>query len=270
MEIVGLGFSGCFMCGLIIGVISSIWCMRMLSTHNTQWILFPGRSWALRFLRSTKWEAQRLISVQLALLACLALFAAPWIGKYDVSRLNSFAAGQTLMLIIFAPFMALMRFLAFRLPALREDRLPASMRTIWVQGTPVATGAALVLLASQDWLGRLYGQHGPWWSVLIQALAISLPIRFAANVMRAILQSQGAFAAVATADSAAFWLIATPLVAAGLYADSPLVAYLSLIVPEAACAAWLWRRLQLSRSPNLANARAWPLLSRATCGNPEI
>ena len=178
MEILGLGFSGCFMCGLIIGVISSIWCMRMLSPHNTQWILLPGRSWALRFLRSTKWEAQRLISVQLALLACLALFAAPWLGKYDVSRLNSFAAGQTLMLIIFTPFMALMRFLAFRLPALREDRLPASMRTIWVHGTPVATGAALVLLASQDWLGRLYGQHGHWWSVLIQALAISLPLRF--------------------------------------------------------------------------------------------
>ena len=130
------------------------------------------------------------------------------------------------------------------------------------QGAPVVTGAALVLLASHDWLGRLYGQHGPWWSTLIQVLAISLPLRFAANVMRAILQSQGAFAAVATVDSAAFWLLAISLVAVGLYADSPIVAYLSLILPEAACAAWLWRRFQLSRHANSASARAWPLRLR--------
>ena len=269
MKILGLGFSGCFVTGLIIAVISSIWCRRMLSRHDARWISVPGYSWTLQFLRSTIWEAQRIISVQLVALTCLALFAAPWLGKHDVSRLNSYAAGQTLMLIIFAPFMAMTQFLAFRLATQREDRFAASMQTVWAQGAPVVTGAALVLLASHDWLGRLYGQHGPWWSTLIQVLAISLPLRFAANVMRAILQSQGAFAAVATVDSAAFWLLATPLVAVGLYANSPIVAYLSLILPEAACAAWLWRQLQLSRHANSASARAWPLRLQLTMDDPE-
>lgn len=254
MDISGLGFSGCFVSGLTVAIASTVWCRRMLSLHGAPWVSVPGYSWATQFMRSTGWESQRIASVHLGVLACLALFAAPWLGRQDVSRLNSYAAGQTLMLVVFAPFMALMRFLAFRLATLRDDH-ELQARKLW-QGVPVVTGSALLLFVSRDWLGRLYGQHGPWWSTLIQALAISLPLRYVANVVRAILHSRGSFATVAAADSAALWLLATPLVFAGLYADSPIVAYSSLILPEAACAAWLWRRLDLSRRPRFANARA--------------
>jgi Na+-driven multidrug efflux pump len=160
--------------------------------------------------------------------------------------------------VVFAPFMAQIRFLAFRLATLREERRAVSMRTILAQGVPLATSAALFLLVAQDWLGRLYGQHGPWWSALIESLAISLPLRFAANVLRALLQSLGDFASVAAADSAALWLLATPLVALGLYADSPVVAYLSLILPEAVCAVWLWRRLRRSRRLDPIHVTAEP------------
>jgi hypothetical protein len=267
MEILGLGFAGCFLSGLIIAAISSLWCRRLLFPRDARWISVPGCSWALKFLRSTAWEAQRIISSQLAVLACLALFAAPWLGNYDVSRLNAYAAGQTFMLIVFAPFMAQVRFLAFRLAAQSDAMLGAPMWTIFLRGAPVATGAALILFAGHGWLGRLYGQQGPWWSMLIQALAISLPLRFVANWLRAMLQSQGAFASVAAADSAALWLLGTPLVALGLYADSPGVAYLSLIVPEAASAVWLCRRLLTSRRPDLANAR--PLGLRAILDCPK-
>lgn len=254
MDLLGLGFSGCFLSGAIVVVLSTIWCRRELSSHGLPWITVPGCSWASKFLRSTAWEAQRIMSVQLAVLCCLALFAAPWLGKYDMSRLNSYAAGQTLMLILFAPFMALMRFLAFRLPTLSEDRYDTSMRRLWLLGAPVVTGSAFLLFVSRDWLGRLYGQHGPWWSVLVQAVAISLPLRYAANVVRGMLQSRGAFAAVAAADSAVLWLLATPLVVIGLHVDSPIVAYSSLILPEAVCAAMLWRLLPSRQA--LANAGA--------------
>ena len=262
MEVLGLGFSGCFMTGLIIGIASALWSVRALFPPQARRISVPGYSWAREFLRSTGWEAQRLLTVQLAGFTCLALFAAPWLGKYDVSRLNAFASGQALMVLIFAPFVAMTRFLAIRFAALREDRLPALMQTVWAEGATLAVGAAFLLFLSCDWLGRLYGQHGPWWSIFIQAIAISLPLRFAANVMRALLQSRSAFAAVTTVDNAAFWLIAAPLVAMGLYLDSPLVAYSSLIIPEMACAAWLWRRLEISRRPSLAIASIWPLRLR--------
>lgn len=239
----GMDFSGCFLSGLIVAAVSWAWCRRLLPPQNARRISIPEFRWALTFLRSTSWEAQRILSIQLAVLACLALFAAPWLGIYEVARLNAYAAGQTLMLLVFAPFMAQARFLAFRLAALRREQYAASLRRILVQGLPVAIGAALILAGGQDWLARLYGQHGPWWSTLIQALAISLPLRFAANVLRAVLQSQGDFAAVAAADYVALWLLATPLVGFGLYVNSPCLAYLSLIIPEAASAIWLWRKI---------------------------
>jgi Na+-driven multidrug efflux pump len=255
MEVFGLGFSGCFIASLIIGAASSFWCARTLSLPQGHAVSIPGLSWTLGFLRSTAWEAQRMIAVHLATLVGLALFAAPWLGKYDVSRLNSFAAGQTFMLILFAPFVAMTQFLAFRLAARGDDRAGA-FRAIWSRGLPVAMGCAALLFASSDWLGRLYGQSGPWWTTLIEALAISLPLRFGGNVMRAVLQARGAFGVVAVADSAVFWLLATPLIAIGLYADAPSLAYSALVVPEAACAMWMLHRLQLSSFPGAASAYA--------------
>ncbi len=255
MEFFGLGFPGCFASGFIIAIISATWCRRMLSPYNVQWLCVPGYSWTLQFLRSTAWESQRIVSAQLAVLTCLALFAAPWLGQNDGHRLNSYAAGQTLMLLVFAPLMALMRFLAFRLPKLDEGEFAPIVRTLWLHGAPITISVASILFVSRDVLGDLYGQRGPWWSTLIQALALSLPLRYATNVMRAVVQAQGAFGAVAAADSAAAWLFAVPLVASGLYVDAPVVAYLSLIVPEAACAAWLWRRLHPPRRHALVSAR---------------
>ncbi|WP_368854984.1 methanobactin export MATE transporter MbnM [Methylosinus sporium] len=252
MDVIGLGFSGCFTSGAIIAIVSSIWCLRIFSANHAGWIRLPGQLGTLRFVRSTLWESQRLIAVQLSALLCLALFAAPWLGRYDVSRLNSYAAGQTFMVLLFAPFMAMMRFLAFRFLSLPEGRRVAAMRAIWAQGAPFAISAALLLLTNHEALGRLYGQQGPWWSSFVEVLAISLPLRYATNVLRALMHSRGAFAVVASADSAAFWLLAIPLVAIGLYADEPVVAYLSLILPEAASAALLWNRLPLSRPPDLA------------------
>lgn len=252
MEHLRFGFAGCFVAGAIILVASTLWCRAALAAHAIGWIAVPQRSWASMFLRSTAWEAQRILSLQLAVLFSLALFAAPWLGNYEVSRLASYAAGQTFLLVLFSPFMALMRFLAFRLANLREDERAASMCRLWLTGAPITAGGAVALFIGRDALGDLYGQHGPWWSALIQAAAISLPLRYAANVLRAILHARGNFGSVAIADGVVLWLLATPLIAVGLSLDSPLVAYSSLILPEAASAAWLWRRLD--RSPRFGFA----------------
>lgn len=243
MQVFGWGLPGCFVSGLIVAGLTSIWCWRMLSPHGVRCIAIPEYSWAVQFLRSTAWEAQRMICVQLAVLLSLALFAAPWLGRYELSRVNAYAAGQMLMLILFTPFVTLMRFLAFRLPKLPDGDVAALIRRLWLRGLPIVAPIAAVLFSCRDWLGDLYGQQGPWWSLLIQALAVSLPVRYATNVLRAVLQAQGAFGAVAAADGATVWSCAVPLVALGLYVDAPMIAYLSLILPEAVCAAWLWRRL---------------------------
>lgn len=258
MEFMGYGFRGCFIVDAVVVTLSSIWCVRFLGSTEALEFNFPDFSWTAQFLHSTFWEGQRIVAVQLAALASLFLFSAPWIGTYEVSRSNAYAAGQSLMLIAFAPLIALLRFLAFRLAAAPKDQLEHLLFVVWRQGLPVAVIAAAVLWASPTLLGGLYGQVGPWWSFLVQALAASLPLRYTTNVMRAALQSQRAFRVVATTDSFAFWLLAMPLITGGLYCDSPFVAYLSLFVPEAICAASLWRqwrRLQSSSNFKLANAK---------------
>jgi hypothetical protein len=262
MNVLGLGFEGCFIVGAISAVFSTIWFAQVLSFHDALAIVVPRWSWTLDFLRSAAWESQRIAALQLAVLACFALFAAPWLGNYDISRLDAYAAGQTLMLVVFAPFMAQVRFLAFRFATLGQERLAATLQFVWSRGAPVAIGAALLLFASGGLLGRLYGQDGPWWSIQVQMLAASLPLRYASNVARAVLLSQNAYAAVATTDTATAWLLGTPLVAAGLYLDTPVVAYLSLILPELASAGLLWSRLRSSRRPELSIGKLRPCAFR--------
>ena len=106
----------------------------------------------------------------------------------------------------------------------------------------------MVILAGALALGKnslgaaLYGNLGPWWSSFAGALALSLPLRYAGALLRGALLSRGRIGAVASADSAAPWLVALPLIALGLYLDQPMVACLSLLAPEAACLLWFWRR----------------------------
>jgi hypothetical protein len=264
MDALGFGFEGCFVTSATIAVGSCILCGFVLSTPQAEWIAVPRHSLLRDVLRSTIAEAQRLLSMQLAALAALALFAAPWLGRYDVSRLDAFAAGQILMLIVFAPLVALMQFVTVRFSTLSEERQTTLLQTIWMQGLPIAIAAAAALYSTRDWLGRLYGHHGPWWSVLIEAMAISLPLRVVSNVRRATFQARGAFKEVATADGLAFWFLMVPLIAIGLHLDSPSVAYLSLIAPEAFCAIWLGTRLRNWPHPVHARARPNIALERST------
>lgn len=254
IGVLGSGLRGCFASGLVVAIVSSIWCWRLLSSRHAAPFHIPSCSLARNFFRSTAWESQRTVAVHFAVTVGVMLFAAPWLGHYDISRLSAYAAGQTLMLLVFAPLLALTRFLSFRLARVGDDVIAPLVRALWLRGAPVSFFAALVLFTSRDLLGDLYGQQGPWWSSLIVALAASLPLRHAANVTRAALLSRGAFAEVAKADSVALWSCAVPLLALGLAADSPPLTYTSLIVPEAICALWLWRRLTLPRNSVRANA----------------
>jgi hypothetical protein len=249
LEALGWGFGACFLVGATICIASSLWGRFMLSErHRVGFVAMPDPSWARRFLGSIVWESQRVVALHLTMLACLALFAAQWLGRYDVARLDAYAAGQTLMTVVFTPIVTLMRFLAFRFAGLHGGRLAATTRMVIAHGAPVAVGAGLLLAIGHESLGRLYGQQGPWWSMLALTLAASIPLRFMAMILRAIVQSQGAYSTVAMADSIAFGALAPPLVAIGLAIDSPLTTYLSLTVPEAASAAWLWGRLRFDGS----------------------
>jgi O-antigen/teichoic acid export membrane protein len=257
MNGLGMGLAGCFVSGSLVAILSSVWCWRVLAQRNALSLVVPERAWTLRFLRSTAWESQRILTMQAAIFVCLGLFAAPWLGTYHIERINSYAAGQTLILFVFAPLMALMRYLAFRLPERNGHEYDPIIRALWRHGAIVVFPFAAALIACRDPLGGLYGQQGPWWSVFIQALALSLPLRYATNVLRAVSQARGDFTTVAKADSASLWLFGVPLVALGLHLDSPAIAYLSLIVPEAACGIWLWRRLHVTEI-----RRAWPTVEK--------
>jgi Na+-driven multidrug efflux pump len=244
MTTLGFGFSGCFMSGLLVALLSSSLYRWRLGRLGLAPFFLPSPRFVLDYLRAAAWEAERLLSPQLAVAAALALFALPWLGGADLSRLEAYAAGQMLIMLTLTPFIALTRFLALRLAGRAYGEVAALVVTLSRQGLPFIMTIALILFLEGDWLGSaVYGQRGPWWSALVAALATSLPLRYVANVMRGALQATGRFASVAAADGLAPWAIGLPLIALGLRLDRPDVAYMALIAPEIISALWMWRRL---------------------------
>jgi hypothetical protein len=247
IDAMGYGFAGCFISNFVIAGISSIWSFRRVRSHGVALFGAPQWTYARAFLRCTALEAQRLLWPQLAMSISVVLVSAPWIGLVDYHRVDAFSAGQILILFVLTPMTALTRFFALRLAGLSRRQTSEMVWTLWIRGTPAAFGAGVVLFVASEWLGRaVYRQEGAWWYALVEALALSLPIRYVANVMRAVLHSRASFAPAAASDSLASWWIALPLLALGLFLDEPRIAYLSLLAPEAFCALWLTRQMPFS------------------------
>jgi len=242
------GFVGCFVAGLLLNLLSVGWVLRRLRQTaggglGGAGLGWPGRRWALDLVRKTAWEAQRVASGQILALATATLFASPLIGAAESGRFNAFAAGSVLAMLVFAPFVAFLRFLAMRFAGRSASDVTALAGALWRRGAPVALALAAALILSGDWLGAaLYGQSGPWWSGLVTALAVSLPIRLAANILRAASQASGGFAQVARIDGLLGWGVGGPLILLGLHWNLPAVAYAHLVAPEALALLWLWRR----------------------------
>lgn len=248
------GFVGCFVAGLLLNLLSVGWVLRRLHRTLGGGLGWPGRRWALDLLRKTAWEAQRVASGQILALATVTLFASPLIGAAESGRFNAFAAGSVLATLVFAPFVAFLRFLAMRFAGRSASDVAALAGALWRRGAPVTLALAAALILSGDWLGAaLYGQSGPWWSGLVTALSLSLPIRLAANILRAASQASGAFAQVARIDGLLGWGVGGPLILFGLHWNLPAVAYAHLVVPEALALLWLWRRWAA------VNGQGWPL-----------
>ncbi|WP_442755635.1 methanobactin export MATE transporter MbnM [Methylocystis sp. JAN1] len=241
----GFGFAGCFVAGFATSVAGAATTFGMVCAEGAAAPRLPPWSFARAFLADAMWEASRILSPQLLVLASLALFAAPWLGRFEPERVDSYAAGQILVLFLFTPFTALTRFLAMRLTGSTREAIAPLLR----QGLPIALVAAALLLIGGDWLGAaIYQREGRWWSAFVEALALSLPIRYAANVMRGALQSGGRFADAAATDGFAAAFVALPLTAIGLHLDTPAIAYLALVAPETLCAAILWNRVADARA----------------------
>lgn len=239
------GLEGCFIAGLLVNLLSALWGGGWLLRHAPAPFTLPSWTWAADLLRKAAWETQRLLSTHLLALAGITLFASPAIGAADSSRLGAFAAGTVMAAFVFAPFVALLRFLAMRLagrPAAEARCLVAALLRL---GLAAGAAVGLALAVAADPLGaHVYGQSGPWWHWFVIALGLSLPVRAAANIVRAALQASGGFAGVAILDGGLGWGVGLPLIVAGLWFDAPVIAYASLWLPEALAALWLWRRLQ--------------------------
>ncbi|TDX60429.1 methanobactin biosynthesis cassette protein MbnM [Methylosinus sp. sav-2] len=246
----GFGFKGCFIAGLVAATAGATVTFAAARRDHDAAPRLPSWAFARSFLAQSLCEAARVLSPQLLVLTSLALFAAPWIGRFEPARADAYAAGQILVLLLFTPFTALTRFLALRLSDWPRPEIASQIVHLWRQGIPVAIAAGTILLLSSGWIGQaIYQQEGRWWSTFVAALALSLPIRFATNVMRGALQADGRFADAAAVDGLVACFVALPLTALGLHLDEPAVAYLALIAPEAICAAVLWRRLSDPREP---------------------
>ncbi|MGD9544594.1 MAG: methanobactin export MATE transporter MbnM [Methylocystis sp.] len=257
MNALGFGFAGCFLAGYFVAVASSIWLWTRLAPHGARNMRLPELAFARSFLGGTFWEALRVLSPQAAMLFSLTLFSLPWQSAANGQRLDSFAAAQTFMLFILGPLITLTRFLAIRLPAKSVDDWSTALAPMARVGAPIALTAAVILLLGRDWIGAtLYRQHGPWWSVFIACLALSLPIRFIGSVVRGLALARSAFARLTFADVLAQWLIAPLVLAFGLSANRPEIAYQSLIWPEAVVVFLIWRSLR--SAPEEPVGASWP------------
>lgn len=237
------GFAGCFQASLLLHAGSAVWALVRIGRLAGGGPVLPPRAWAADVLRKSAWEAQRVLSTMLLGLVLVTLFASPLLAGTDPARLDAFAVGSALAMLVLAPFNALLRFLAMRFAGRDEAEIAGLVRALMLRGVPALSVAALLLMAAEGWIGAtIYAQGGPWWSGLVVALALSLPIRVAANATRAALQATGRFGGVARIDSALGWGIGLPVAALGLYWDAPAVAYAYLVLPEAAALLWLGRR----------------------------
>ncbi|WP_148219188.1 multi antimicrobial extrusion protein MatE [Azospirillum sp. B510] len=236
------GAAGCFVAALLVTAPSAVWAVAALRVHASDGGR-PDRAWLSVRLRAAAWESQRLLSFHLLGLATLALFAAP-LGGGGRERLEAYAAASVLVLALFAPLVAQLRFLAMRLAGCSAADVAVMVRARLAWGMAVGSAAGLTLAVAGDGLGRwVYHQEGRWWSALVCALALSVPWRVVGNMLRAALQATGGFAGVARADGLFGWLFGLPLTALGLWWDCPALAAGALLLPEVAAVVWLWSRL---------------------------
>jgi len=249
LDLLDAGFAGCFMASLLVHAISSAWVLMHLRKQTGGYPALPPLGWSSEQIVKSAWEAQRILSMQLLGLLSVSLFTSPWLSTVTTARLDAFGAGLTMAMLVFAPLVAFSRFLAIRFSMLTLSETSRLMRQLFSHGVPTACAVALVLAVGQQWLGlTIYAQQGVWWSAFVWSLALSLPIRLAANVLRAALQSRGGFNVVAKADSLLGWGLGLPLIAIGLMCDLPPLVYAYLWLPETAVLAWLACRYRTSRN----------------------
>lgn len=240
------GLWGCFLTGLLLNLGSTVWAVWWLTRRDAGVPWMPSSAWVVEVVRSTSWEGQRVLALQLFGFTAVALFAA-WGSDTDRARLDAFSAGMTLMPLAFAPLNALLRFLSMRFARLCAHELHGCIPILVSQCLPFAIGAAVLLALGAQWLGRLYGQQGEWWAVYLWLLAASLPLRVIGNCLRAARQSQGDFSLIARIDSLGLWLIGLPTLILGLYLALPWLAYLYLLLPELLLVSLLLRRYAAGR-----------------------
>jgi len=248
------GFAGCFIASVIVELLSLVWAMIVIGRIVAIKGESPSAGFRASFIRGCIVESTRGLAPQLAVFASFALFALFEADPAGLRRLDAYAAVQGLIVLVLAPLLAATRFFAMRFSGRSPVEVERLLSALLLGGAPLALIFAGSLALGRDSLGAaLYGNLGPWWSNFAAALALSLPLRYAGALLRGALLARGRIGAVATADSAAPWLVALPLIALGLYLDQPTVACLSLLAPEAACVLWFWRRQAVDRSGRFAS-----------------
>ena len=237
------GFIGCFIASVIVEVLSLLWALILIRRIVVAQGESPSAGFRASFLRGCLVESTRGLAPQLAVFASFALFALFESESGGLQRLDAYAAIQGLIVLVLAPLLAATRFFAMRFSGRSPGEVKRLLSTLLLRGGPLVLILAGLLALGRNSLGAaLYGSLGPWWSSFAGALALSLPLRYAGALLRGALLSRGRIGAVATADGAAPWLVALPLIALGLSLDQPTIACLSLLAPEAVCLLWFWRR----------------------------
>lgn len=235
MDVLGFDLAGCMIGGFIIAAASSLWLWLRLRELGASLFAWPDYKFARWFLWTTFWESHRILSPQAAMLFALALFSSARFGGYNLDRLDAFAAGQSFMLFVLSPMPVLTRFLALRLTAVVPQKQSLPLIKLTQSGAPIVSIIALLLFVVGDWIGdSLYHQHGSWWSTFVVVLSLSLPVRYLGCVLRGLMLARGRFPEQAAIDAFAQWVLAPLFLFLGLSANAPWVAYLSLIIPEAA------------------------------------
>lgn len=233
------GFPGCYLGTLIASAVSVCWVLSILRSEigPGPMLAVPDAAWARSTMSKAAVEFGRLVSEKTVAFLTLWIFAS---GQGGVARLSAFSVAMEFQMLIFMPMIALMRATAISLSAegAKTDLggLYRSIRGVAVPGAAAcaAVGALIGVFGGRiGWhLYRLDPAAMDWWIPMTAAFAVWLPMRFLDALQRGAWQSKKLFKEITVRETAVGWIFLLPCLFVAVRAQSPWLAWGTLLAGE--------------------------------------
>lgn len=230
------GFQGSYESTLLCSFLSCTQTLFILKQEFGLQGLFRLNSHVTSFLPKVFTEALRLVSEKGAGFVLLWLFTAPFSNP---AVLPAFSVASEVLFFLTVPFVASMRASAIvlaRWENLSLSHLFKKFKNILLTMTLGALLGAFLIFFFSRWIGAsfyaLQGESLHWWYVFCLFLALMLPVKVFDSFQRAIFQSKQKLKFITKVDLVLQWLVLVPIVALGVYQQSPHFVWAAYLIVE--------------------------------------